>query len=204
MGSNVGLSVKRTRAERQIFMRKNIFPGESSLTRPEPEDCATLSTTEPPRLIVGIDTEAEFDWGRTFSRTKGKIRSIAEQYRAQEVFEKYGVVPTYLVDFAVADDDDAVRILSELRDAGQCEIGAHLNPWLNPPFDEPLDRFHSYPCNLPAQLERQKLERLTSRILEQFGESPRVYIRTMQFTQSFNINGYSGSPKLLALRLGPL
>lgn len=156
-------------------MGQNIFPGEPSLTQPDPEDYATLSKTEPPRLIVGIDTEAEFDWGRPFSRTTGRIRSIAEQYRAQEIFEKYGVVPTYLVDFAVANDDDAVRILSDLRDAGRCAIGAHLNPWLNPPFDEPLDRFHSYPCNLPAQLERQKLERLTTRIAEQFGESPRVY-----------------------------
>lgn len=133
------------------------------------------SEDEPPRLIVGIDTEAEFDWGQPFSRTKTSVDSVAELNRVQDIFDRYGIVPTYLVDFAVADNEAAVRSLREFQDAGRGEIGAHLNSWLNPPFDESGGRVHSYACNLSVELEHRKLERLTAKISEQFGQSPRVY-----------------------------
>ena len=140
-----------------------------------PSDFLEFRDNEPPQLIVTIDTEAEFEWGAPYSRSAICVDSVSEQHRAQDIFDKYDIIPTYLVDFAVANNEDAVRTLRELHETGRCEIGSHLNPWLNPPFDEPLDRFHSYPCNLPPELERQKLARLTSRITEQFGQPPRVY-----------------------------
>lgn len=129
----------------------------------------------PPQLIITVDTEAEFDWDAPYSRSKVGVGSVSEQYRAQEVFDMYGIVPTYLVDYAVANNEEAVRILRGFREAGKCEIGSHLNPWLNPPFIEPLNAFNSYPCNLPAGLERSKLEQLTLTIEGQFGGRPRAY-----------------------------
>lgn len=142
---------------------------------PGPISYVGFGKDEPPRLIVGIDTEAEFEWGQPFSRTKIRVASVSEQYRAQDIFDRYRIIPTYLVDYAVADDDVAVGVLSDFQRSGRCEIGAHLNPWLNPPFEETLDRFHSYPYNLPAGLEAKKLEHLTATIAERFGHNPRVY-----------------------------
>ena len=140
-----------------------------------PSDFLELPTDEPPQLIVTIDTEAEFEWGAPYSRSAICVDSVSEQHRAQDIFDKYDIFPTYLVDFAVASDEQAVRTLSELQEAGRCEIGAHLNPWLTLPFDEPVNAFHSYPCNLPAGLERKKLEHLTLTIEQQFGTRPKVY-----------------------------
>ena len=65
------------------------------------------SEDEPPRLIVGIDTEAEFEWGQPFSRMKTSVDSVAELNRAQDIFDRYGIVPTYLVDFAVVNNGKA-------------------------------------------------------------------------------------------------
>ena len=141
----------------------------------DPGEYVTYGEEEPPRLIVGIDTEAEFDWNQPFSRTKTSVETVAELNRVQEIFDRYSIVPTYLVDFAVTDNETAVQILGEFQKSGKCDIGAHLNPWLNPPFDEPVNRFHSYPCNLPVGLERLKLEQLTAKIAQQFGSAPRVY-----------------------------
>ena len=140
-----------------------------------PSDFLEFRDDEPPQLIVTIDTEAEFEWGAPFSRSAICVDSVSEQHRAQDIFDKYDIIPTYLVDFAVANNEDAVRTLRELHETGRCEIGSHLNPWLNPPFDEPVNAFHSYPCNLPAGLERRKLEQLTLMIEQQFGTRPEVY-----------------------------
>lgn len=134
-----------------------------------------LETDGPPRLIVTIDTEAEFDWTQPVSASNSSVESVGAQYRAQEIFVRYGVVPTYLVDFAVASNERALRTLTAFSEAARCEIGAHLNPWLTPPHEEPVDAFHSYPGNLPEALERAKLECLTEKIYEGFGLRPQVY-----------------------------
>ncbi len=130
---------------------------------------------EPPKLIVTIDTEAEFEWQTPFSRSKTRVNSVSEQHRAHEFFDRLGIVPTYLVDFAVAANEAAVRTLREFHETGRCEIGSHLNPWINPPYDETVKAFHSYPCNLPAGLERKKLEQLTHTIGRHFDAVPKVY-----------------------------
>ena len=48
------------------------------------------------------------------------------------------------------------------------KIGAHLHPWVNPPFVESVSNYNSYPGNLPGALERAKLHKLTSRIEQSF------------------------------------
>jgi hypothetical protein len=89
--------------------------------------------------------------------------------------DRHGVVPTYVVDYPVAANARASSILKAICDSGRCEIGAHLHPWVNPPYEEPLDEFHSYPGNLPPSLERQKLESLVHQIEAAFGHKPSIY-----------------------------
>ena len=129
----------------------------------------------PPLLIVIIDTEEEFPWNEPFSRDNVSTRSIAAQARAQRIFEKYGIRPTYVIDYPVASQESGFGPLREYFDAGACQIGAHLHPWVNPPFDEPVNNANSYPGNLPRALEKAKLEILTDTIGENFGRRPTVY-----------------------------
>jgi hypothetical protein len=58
---------------------------------------------------------------------------------------------------------------------GNCTIGTQLHAWVNPPFDEDVTTFNSFPGNLPPELERAKLESLTDRIASVLGVRPTVY-----------------------------
>lgn len=138
--------------------------------RPLPIDPARA-----PVLHVVVDTEAEFDWNAPFSRGLTQVKAIAAQERAQAIFRRYGVRPIYAVDFPVATQSEASRPLRAFMEAGNCAIGAHLHPWVNPPFDEPVNPRNSYPGNLPPALEAAKLERLVAAIEASFGIRPRFY-----------------------------
>ena len=143
---------------------------------PAPSHLIELPADQTPLLIVVVDTEAEFDWEKPLSRLATSVRSVRHQVRAHGIFERYRITPTYAVDYAVASQKDGFRPLRELLDDGRCIIGAHLQPWENPPFEEDIsDRRNSYAGNLPAALEREKLLRLTEAIETSFDTRPRVY-----------------------------
>jgi len=126
-------------------------------------------------LVVVVDTEEEFDWRQPFARSATAVTHIKEQYRAQEVLERYGIKPLYAVDFPVASQEQGYRPLREWLDDGHCDIGAHLHPWVNPPDEEELSARNSFPGNLPEWLEREKLKRLTDTIATNFGHRPMTY-----------------------------
>ena len=80
-----------------------------------------------------------------------------------------------MVDYPIANTAESVAALNEFAAAGQCQIGAHLHPWVNPPDEEPVTTFNSYPGNLPPALERRKLEMPTEAITDAFGARPEIY-----------------------------
>jgi hypothetical protein len=128
-----------------------------------------------PELLVVIDTEEEFDWSRPFSRDNVSTGSIPAQAKAQAIFDRLGIVPTYAIDYPVAADPVSAAFFRGLREAGKAEIGAHLHPWVNPPHREEVNRFNSYHCNLPPALERAKLEVLTDAITQAVGAQPTIF-----------------------------
>ena len=128
-----------------------------------------------PELLIVVDTEEEFDWTKPFSRASVATSSVPAQARAHAIYDRFGIVPTYVVDYPVATDPAAVRFLKELRDAGKAEIGAHLHPWVTPPHVEPVTTRNSYHCNLPPELERAKLAALTEAIEKSFGARPTAF-----------------------------
>lgn len=128
-----------------------------------------------PKLLVVVDTEEEFDWGKRVSRSEMGVTHMRHQDRAQRILEGYGVKPTYVVDYSVASQEQGFGVLREWHDDGLCIIGAHLHPWVNPPYDEEVCTRNSYPGNLPKALERAKLEQLTATIERNFGRRPTVY-----------------------------
>lgn len=128
-----------------------------------------------PELLIVVDTEEEFDWSKPFSRAATATRSIPAQARAHALYDRLGIVPTYVVDYPVATDAAAVRFLRALKEAGKAEIGAHLHPWVTPPHEEEVSARNSYQCNLPPELERAKIEILTDAIAQAFGERPTIF-----------------------------
>lgn len=135
-----------------------------------------LPAGSPPILTVVVDTEEEFDWGKPFSRSNTSTTSIAAQPLAhQRVFDRHGVVPTYVIDYPVATNPAAVKVLRSLMEDGRCQIGTHLHPWVSPPYDEEVNTFNSYAGNLPQALEYQKIELLTEAIEKAFGVRPTVF-----------------------------
>ncbi|MEQ9642652.1 MAG: polysaccharide deacetylase family protein [Alphaproteobacteria bacterium] len=131
--------------------------------------------TAPPILTVAIDTEEEFDWDADFDRASTGVSAIHDIWRIQEVFDSYGIVPTYICDYPIASQDDSVAVLRQFADDGRAVIGSHLHTWVSPPFDEPVNATNSYQGRLPADLERRKMTVLTETITERFGRSPTVH-----------------------------
>jgi hypothetical protein len=128
-----------------------------------------------PRLFVVVDTEEEFDWSAPFSRTNTSVRAIRHINRLQHVLLRYKIKPTYVIDFPIASQAEGYGPLKELSDSGVACIGAHLHPWVNPPFEEELVRRNSYGCALGQALETEKIRILRDRIERSFGQTPTVY-----------------------------
>jgi len=134
-----------------------------------------LPQPDGPTLLVVVDTEEEFDWNAPFDPASTSVANIACQHLAQQAFDAHGIVPTYAVDYPVATTPEAVAVLRPMQEAGRCEIGAHLHPWVNPPAEEAINARNSYACNLPLPLLRRKLEALTEAIRAAFGRAPLLY-----------------------------
>lgn len=138
-------------------------------------EAAELPPGSPPVLAVIVDTEEEFDWTRPFSREATGVSSIMRQGSMHALFRRHGIVPSYLMDWPVATTPDSVAFLRRLLERGECEIGAHLHPWVNPPHEEEVTTPNSYGGNLPPDLERRKIAALTAAVERAFGRHPRVF-----------------------------
>ena len=138
-------------------------------------DYCNISLHEKPRLLVVIDTEEEFNWSRDFSRGNTSVQAMQWIGRAQAIFDEYGIIPVYVIDFPVASQPNGYTPLTKIHAEGRCIIGSHLHPWVNPPFEEKVTRANSFAGNLPMTLEKTKLLVLTECIEEHFGRRPTIY-----------------------------
>ena len=148
-------------APRQVF---------GTVFHPRPIDPEQL-----PTLFVTVDTEAEFDWDRPFARDMTSVAAMDAIGRGQEVFDRYGLRPIYLVDYPVATQERGARPLREILDRGGCEIGVHVHPWTTPPFIETLDIRNSFSGNLAPEIEEAKIASLVAAVRKAFGITPRFY-----------------------------
>jgi glycosyltransferase involved in cell wall biosynthesis len=126
-------------------------------------------------LTVVVDVEEGFDWNAPFSPANADISAISELPRAQRVFDRYGVVPAYVMTYPVAAAPEGQAVIRPLLEAGRCEIGAQLHPWVTPPVEEAVSALQSFPSNLPAELEERKIRSLVAAIEAGFGTPPRIY-----------------------------
>ncbi len=142
---------------------------------PQPRERYKLNLNSQPQLVVVIDTEEEFDWSQKFSRENTAVQSMRLIWKFQDIFDEYGITPVYAVDYPVASQPDGYLPLREILMENRCVIGAHLHPWVNPPFEEEVSRYHSFPGNLPRVLEYEKLRILGECIEDKLGHRPLIY-----------------------------
>lgn len=131
---------------------------------------------KPGQLIVSVDTEEEGLWGGVYTVHNNKTDNLRGLNRFQSLCERWRMPPTYLIDAPVLDDGIAVAQLKAWQDAGVCEVGAHCHPWCNPPIvSQSPNEFDTFLCNLPRELQFEKLNWLTCQISERFERPPTSY-----------------------------
>ncbi len=130
--------------------------------------------SESPRLLVVVDTEEEFPWDQPHSRQCVSVDAMSALSIGQAVFDRFGLKPTYVIDYPVASQTAGFEPLREIYDQNACTVGAHLHPWVNPPFLEELTKRNTFPGNLPEEVEKAKLSLLTEEIEKRFVR-PNVY-----------------------------
>ena len=130
----------------------------------------------PPILSVVVHTEEEFDWDSPLVREETGVEHMRHIGRAQEVFDSFGIVPNYVIDYPIASQPLGYETLRRYQDDGRALIGTHLHPWVSPPLTEALTRANTYPGNLPRALEYDKLAVLTETITANFGRRPLTYL----------------------------
>ena len=127
-------------------------------------------------FLVTIDTEEEGLWGGNYQRhPECPVQNIQYLPRFQDFCNTLGIKPTYLIDYPVVANPDSRMILKKLVNEENCEIGAHLHPWCNPPYEEEINARNSYVNNLPKELQYEKLKVLTEAIVEKIGVTPISY-----------------------------
>jgi hypothetical protein len=151
------------------------LPGPNLLESPGPNAFASFVEGFGQRFIVTVDTEEEFDWSAPLDRERHSVVTVPALRKFQQFCEGFGVVPSYLIDWPVANSSFAPEAIGEAVSRGTAEVGVQLHPWVSPPFQEDVNEFNSYAGNLPFELEREKLHTLRDRIEKAFGVAPLIY-----------------------------
>lgn len=141
----------------------------------QPLQTLQLPADAPPQLLVVVDTEEQFDWSAPFDRKATAVSHMRALGPFQSLCESHAVRPTYVIDMPIASNHESAGILREIQARGACEIGAHLHPWVTPPFEELVNAHNSYPGNLPRAVEQAKLRTLLAAIESGVGVRPRCY-----------------------------
>lgn len=126
-------------------------------------------------LIITVDTEEDNAWEGDYPTAGHTVKNLRGVERFQALCDRFGVRPTYLVDAPVVQDERAAGLLREIAGSGRCEIGAHVHPWCNPPLRAPVGAGGSYLCNLPPEIQQEKLAWITDALYERLDARPRSF-----------------------------
>lgn len=123
-----------------------------------------------PKFIITVDTEADNQWQKGAEVT---LQNLDYVEKFQGLCESFGYIPTYLITYEVAAEQNFTQWLKEKMAMGKLDIGAHLHPWTNPPYiDEAEKNRRSFPCDLDVDILSKKIKNLTSIIKANTGARP--------------------------------
>ena len=126
-------------------------------------------------FIITIDTEMDGAWDRP---TKVSLNNLKMIPRFQDLCDKYGILPTYLLAYECTNNDFAREIFRPIIDSGKAEFGHHLHSWTTPPFERDngygidLAWDCSYQFELPDDLFYEKSKSLKNSIFDSYGVIP--------------------------------
>ncbi len=86
--------------------------------------------------LITVDVEPDNVWSDTYSNKLDNIKQLLPFHR---LCQEYGVKPTYLITWSVAENKESAKIIEKLLQLGSCEVGVHPHLWETPPFIK-LDR----------------------------------------------------------------
>lgn len=121
-----------------------------------------------PAFLITIDTEGDNLWAMPRTIT---TRNTSYLGRFQSLCERYGLKPTYLTNWEMANDSDFVAFARASIARGTCEVGMHLHAWNSPPL-VPLTaddfRHQPYLIEYPAAQMRDKVRLITDFLEDKF------------------------------------
>jgi len=123
-------------------------------------------------LTISIDTE-EDDWG-SYAERGASTKNILRLPELQEIFDRWGARPSYLVNYPPLIDAGSVEVLGALAERPNVEIGGHCHPWNTPPLTSGgVER--SMMCTLSADENRSKLREVRDRLKAELGIEPKTF-----------------------------
>jgi peptidoglycan/xylan/chitin deacetylase (PgdA/CDA1 family) len=129
-------------------------------------------------FIITVDVEGDNLWKPVITSTGMReitVRNAEYIERFQLLCERYHFVPTYLVDYEMAEAQTFVEMAKQWLQEGKCEIGMHMHAWNTPPiFDLEYKRgsHNPYAGEYPHEIMWKKLKFMTNLIQKQFGVHP--------------------------------
>ncbi|MEX2048895.1 MAG: hypothetical protein WEB90_04895 [Gemmatimonadota bacterium] len=123
-------------------------------------------------VAVSIDTE-EDNWG-SYAQAGETTRNIAHLIELQDLFDRRGARPIYLVNRAPLLERAAVDVLGRVAARAGVEIGAHCHPWNTPPFTG-ASAERSMMAGLSDAENRGKIQEVGARMHSELGVRPRVF-----------------------------
>lgn len=128
------------------------------------------------KFIITIDTEFDNGWEWQYGDPI-TTKNAAYIPRFQELCEKYGFIPTYLITYEFAQDQRFVDYMKPRQLAGKCEIGIHPHAWNIPPLYDLEVRTDAAPGYVflkeyPDEIVCQKINTLVDEYKKQFGRAP--------------------------------
>lgn len=122
-----------------------------------------------PFFLITIDTEGDNLWSRPRMITTRNAEFLP---RFQSLCESYGLKPTYLTNYEMAESPSFQDFGKGILKRKTAEIGMHLHAWNTPPLisltkDDFL--FHPYLVEYPKDVMREKITVMTDLLEDTFG-----------------------------------
>lgn len=117
-----------------------------------------------PTFLITIDTEGDDLWSRPRQATTHNARFLQ---RFQQLAERYGLKPTWLVDHDMAHCETFISMGRDVLKRGTGEIGLHPHAWNTPPLAPLSIEDHlrqPFMTSFSEDLIREKVDRLVSRL----------------------------------------
>lgn len=129
------------------------------------------------KFLISIDTEGDDLWNWEYGKEITTENSLFVP-RFQNLCEKYGFKPTYLINLEMALDERFVSFAKKKSEKGLCEIGMHLHAWNTPPIIKLSERSdgikpgHEFITEHSCEIMQKKITYLMDVIERQFGKRP--------------------------------